>query len=133
MSIRPAAPQNYRTSTGSFYGMILGGKFGGEFFGRFRNLQMVQKRTQERGLVFRRIVPGGTDAAELEEPFGVLVAAVFYGALNDRGDASVAVVTDLGESVEQRSVGVPVERCCDRRIDGRAAAYRRIGPGLRHR
>ena len=79
--------------------MILGGKFGSDFFRRFRNLQRLQKRTHERGLVFRRTVAGGNDAAELEEPFGMLVAAVFFGAVNDRGDDSVAGVTDLGESV----------------------------------
>jgi len=44
-------------------------------------------------------VAGGDDAAEFEEPFGALVAAVFLGALNDGGDESVAGLADLGESV----------------------------------
>jgi hypothetical protein len=44
-------------------------------------------------------VAGGDDAAELEEPLGALVAAVFLGAINDGGDESVAGVADLGEGV----------------------------------
>ena len=48
---------------------------------------------------------GGHDAAELEEPFGALVAAVFLGTLNDGGDKPVAGFADLGESVGQGIFG----------------------------